>query len=138
MIGQKRPKLTRTQERAAYDAATARDSVNGVEQCQKCGRFGPCDRDHRQGRDPFNTTPANLQLLGGAFGCGCHVWKTENPADAIKAGFTVPSWGDPSEWPAWRFGGGWVIYFDEPDVEGRWWREISESEARERVDPKSF
>lgn len=130
MIGPKRPKLTARQEREAYAAATERDGG----QCQRCGRYGPTDRDHRQGRTAFNTTPANLQLLGGAFGCGCHVWKTLNPAEALKRGFAVPRWADPLNWPAWRFGVGWVRYFDAPDSRGKWWIEISEAEARQLMD----
>ena len=125
MIGQKRPKLTPKQEREAYAAATARD--NG--QCQRCGLFGPTDRDHRQNRTAFNTTPANLQLLGGAFGCGCHVWKTENPAEAERLGFTVPRWADPLTWPAFRSTVGWVRYFDEPDAKGRWWDPLTIDQA---------
>ncbi len=125
MSWQKRPKLTARQEREAYAAATERDQGR----CQRCGRTGPTDRDHRQGRDAYNTTPANLQLLGGAFGCRCHLWKTENPAQAIEAGFSVPRWADPLEWPAWRFGVGWALYFEAPDADGNWWRAISEEEA---------
>lgn len=113
MIQPKRPKLTARQERDAYAIASARDSVRGVERCQACGRFGPCDRDHRQGRDAYNTTPANLQLLGGAFGCGCHLKKTQNPAWALEHGLSVPRWANPAEWPAWRYGVGWVLYDDE-------------------------
>lgn len=128
-LGLKRPKLTRAQEGAAYSAATARDSIGGVERCQRCGRFGKCDRDHRQNRDPFNTTPGNLQLLGGAFSCGCHKWKTENPKEALERGFAVPSWGDPLEWPAWRHGVGWVRYLDEPDERRRMWQPVPTWEA---------
>lgn len=140
MIGPRRPKRTTRQEREAYAATTDRDSVDGFEQCQKCGRVGPCDRDHRQNRDLFNTTPGNLQLLGSSparGGCGCHDWKTGNPADAIEQGFSVPSWADPLERAAWRYGVGWVLYFDDP-VDGRWWREISEREAYERNDRQPF
>ncbi len=131
MIGQKRPKLTKRQEDAAYTDATLRDGgneFNNVGQCQRCGRFGQCDRDHRQNRDAWNTTPANLQLLGSAFGCGCHKWKTENPAEAVRTGFAVPREAAPSEWPARRYGIGWVLYFDEP-VEGEWWERITNARA---------
>ena len=128
---QKRPKLTRKQEQDAYKTVTARD----LGQCQCCGRFGPTDRDHRQNRDAWNTTPANLQLLGGAFGCGCHIWKTENPAQAVEAGFSAPRWADPLEWPAMRHGVGWVLYYDAP-VDGAWWRPISEQEARALMEGK--
>lgn len=132
MIGQKRPKLTVKQEREAYAAATLRDygnEFNNVGQCQRCGITGPCDRDHRQGRTAWNTTPANLQLLGGAFGCGCHAWKTGNPAEAILAGFSVPRTAEPSEWPGWRYGIGWVLYLDEPDEGGCWWKTLTNQEA---------
>lgn len=121
----KRRKLTATQEKKAYDACTERD----LGQCQRCGSRGPTDRDHRQNRDRYNTTPANLQLLGGAFGCGCHQWKTENPHEAMREGFSVPRWGDPLEWPAYRVWDGWVRYFDVPDRFGRWWEPVTESAA---------
>lgn len=124
MIGQRPVKLTARQERTAYAICTERDRG----QCQKCGRYGPTDRDHRQNRTAFNTTPANLQLLGGDFGCGCHRWKTENPLDAARTGFAVPRWADPLEWPAFRVGVGWVRYHDTP-VAGRWWTSITEAEA---------
>lgn len=127
-VGQKHPKLTNKQEREAYAAATTRDSVNGFEQCQRCGLTGQCDRDHRQGRTAFNTTVANLQLLGSAFGCKCHIWKTENPADAIRLGFSVPKWADPLTWPGFRHGVGWVQYFDA-QVDGEWWRVLTIDQA---------
>lgn len=132
MIGPKRPKLTRRQEQAAYEAATLRDGgneFNNIGQCQKCGRFGPCDRDHRHGRSAWNTTPANLQLLGSAFGCGCHKWKTDNPADAERQGFSVPRDRDPLTWPGFRYGVGWVRYFDEPDERSRWWEPLTVDQA---------
>lgn len=138
LLGQRRPKLTQRQERDAYAAATARDSVNDVERCQRCGWFGKCDRDHRQNRNPFNTTPGNLHLLGGDFGCGCHRWKTTHPREAIERGFAVPSWADPLEWPAWRHGVGWVRYLDEPDERGRWWRPITEDEAMTHLRAHGF
>ena len=125
MIGQKRPKLTARQEREAYAAVTERDGG----QCQRCGIYGQCDRDHRQNRDAWNTTPANLQLLGSAFGCGCHKWKTENPAEAERLGFSVPRWADPLTWPGFRRGVGWVRYFDEPDEAGRWWEPLTVDQA---------
>lgn len=120
MIGPKRVKLTTRQERAAYDITTARDR----DTCNRCGTVGPCDRDHRQGRDAYNTVPSNLQLLGSDLGCGCHRWKTENPAAAIVEGFTVPRWARPELWPAWRHGAGWVLYDDTGG-----WREISQATA---------
>ncbi|MDF2046208.1 hypothetical protein P2P98_08560 [Microbacterium sp. Kw_RZR3] len=124
MIAPKVPKLTREEERAAYEAVTTRDAGR----CVRCGLSGPVERDHRQNRDAWNTTPANLQLLGGPFGCGCHLWKTEHPEDAFREGFGVPRWARPELWPAWRFGVGWVLYFDTP-VGGEWWREITEATA---------
>jgi hypothetical protein len=124
MIGPKRVKLTPKEERAAYKAVTIRDQGT----CVRCGKPGPVERDHRQNRDPFNTVPSNLQCLGGDFGCGCHRWKTENPEQARWEGFAVSRWDRPELWPAYRFGVGWVIYYDEP-VDGKWWREITETTA---------
>ena len=126
MIGPKTPKLTAADEKRAYAAATERDKGR----CVRCGSTGPVERDHRQNRDPFNTVPSNLQLLGGPFGCGCHKWKTEHPALALLEGFAVPSWARPEWWPAWRADvRSWVIYFDRPDSFGRWWTEITEATA---------
>lgn len=124
MIGPKRPKLTARQEREAYEIVTARDAGR----CVRCGCLGPVERDHRQNRDPFNTVPSNLQLLGGAFGCGCHQWKTENPRDAIRDGFAVPRYARPELWPGYRVGVGWVTYHDQA-VDGEWWRPITDTVA---------
>lgn len=124
MIGPKRQKLTARQERDAYALVTVRD--RGL--CVRCGSAGPTERDHRQNRNAFNTVPSNLQLLGGAFGCGCHAWKTENPAEAVADGFAVPSYAHPELWPGWRVGVGWVQYLDTP-VDGSWWRPITDSIA---------
>lgn len=129
-LGFRRPKLTKAQERRAYEIVTARDGGR----CQRCGFFGGCERDHRQNRDPFNTVPSNLHLLCGPFNPRqCHKYMTERPAEAMSEGFAVPRYGDPLEWPAWRFGVGWVLYFDEPNDRGEWWRQITELEASKRL-----
>lgn len=126
MIGPRLPKQTEREKRAAYNLVTQRDK--GI--CVRCGSTGPTERDHRQNRDPFNTVPSNLQLLGGPFGCGCHLWKTENPEEAMRTGFSVPSWERPELWPAWRVDvGGFVLYFDGPDEYGRLWRGITQATA---------
>jgi hypothetical protein len=88
------------------------------------------ERDHRQNRQPGNTVVSNLQLLGGAFGCRCHQFKSEHPSLALLEGFAVPRWARPELWPAWRHDvGGWVLYFDAPDPDGRWWEPITEATA---------
>lgn len=126
MIGPKRERPSKAQERQAYADVTERD--RGA--CARCGRVGDVERDHRQNRDGFNTVPSNLQLLGGAFGCGCHKWKTEHPAAAVLEGFAVPGWARPEWWPAWRADvRSWVLYFDVPDSQGRWWTEITQATA---------
>lgn len=123
----KRRKLSRREEVQAYADATTRDK----DTCVRCGRGGVMDRDHRQNRDSFNTVVSNLQLLGSDFGCGHHRWKTEHPEEATRQGFSVPRWAvDHREWPAYRYGVGWVLYFDEPDDRGDWWLSISAAEAR--------
>lgn len=128
MIGPKRTPLTKAEEHDAYELVTLRD--RGV--CQRCGFQGHVERDHRQGRDKFNTTPANLQLLCGPFAPEqCHKWKTEHPADAYAQGWTVPRGADPVEWPARRRIRGvlaWVLY----DNDG-YWVEITEREAWQRM-----
>lgn len=126
MIGPKTPRLSKADEKQAYSAVTERDQSL----CVRCGHNGPTERDHRQNRDPFNSVVSNLQLLGGPFGCGCHKWKTENPAAAVLEGFAVPRWARPEFWPAWRHDvQSWVVYFDRPDSRGRWWDPISQATA---------
>lgn len=116
MIGQRPLKQTEREKRDAYDACTERDK----KRCVRCGTTAPTHRDHRQNRDAYNTTPANLQLL-----CAleCHPWKTANPDEAMRAGFAVSRFApDPAAVPAYRIDVGWVIYFDAPDADGAWWR----------------
>lgn len=121
MIGQRPVKLTKAQEREAYRVATERDKGR----CQRCGSNGVTHRDHRQGRDAYNTTPANLQLL-----CvECHQWKTDNLKVACLKGFAVSQWHRPELWPARRIDVGWVQYFDAPDENGKWWQGISQATA---------
>jgi hypothetical protein len=108
VIGQRPVKLTKAQEKHAYDVATERDQGR----CVRCGSGGVTQRDHRQNRTAYNTTPANLQLLCVA----CHRWKTENPKDAASAGFAVSRWADPTQILAYRHDVGWVKY----DNDGGW------------------
>ena len=118
MIGPRRVKLTPREERQAYAAATERDKGR----CTRCGSNGTTHRDHRQNRDAYNTVPSNLQLLCAVI---CHPWKTANPKDAMREGFAVSRFEvDPSSVPAFRFGVGWVIYFDAPDADGNWFRRV--------------
>ena len=133
MIGQRRVKLTPAQEKQAYALATERDG--GV--CVRCRRGGHTQRDHRQNRQPGNTTLANLQLLCGTV---CHPWKTTNPREAILAGWGVPrhTTARPSDWPARRWFPnakgtlelGWVLYFDAPRLD-LWWQRITDADADE-------
>lgn len=121
MIGPKTPKPTAREEREAYAAVTLRDPW-----CNRCGLAG-IERDHRKNRSQGGLTVAsNLQGL-----CpDCHHWKTNNPAAAVLEGFAVPGWAHPETWPAWRASvGGWVIYFDGPDEDGRLWRGITQATA---------
>lgn len=129
MIGPKRAKRSRADERDAYELVTIRD--RGV--CQRCRRdCGPIARDHRQNRQGGNTVVSNLQCLGLL----CHTWKTEHPADALADGWAVPRWADPAEWPARRytrtqFGSlrpSWVLYGDDGSI-----TEISETDAHKRL-----
>lgn len=121
MIGPKTPKPTPAEERQAYCDATVRDE----NRCVKCGALG-MERDHRKNRSQGGlTVVANLQGL-----CrDCHAWKTENPAEALRLGFTVPSYAHPEIWPGWRVGVGWVQYLDAADIHGHWWQPISEHVA---------
>lgn len=127
MIGQRPVKLTARQERDAYAAVTERDGGR----CQRCGYYDPeaMQRDHRQGRNAYNTVPSNLHLLGGPGACDCHRWVTEHPREAMALGFTVSRHAHPADAPAWRYGVGWVTYLDQPDTDGRWWRKVDDPHA---------
>ena len=128
MIGPKVPKMTKAEEKAAYDLATLRDS----DTCQRCRRVGlVVHRDHRQNRQRGNTVVSNLQLL-----CvECHAWKSGHPAEAFMEGWMVPRHADPAGWPARRwvrnvFGlvPAWVLYDDDG-----YWVEITDREAQQRM-----
>lgn len=121
MIGPKIPKPTAADEKRAYEAMTVRDD----NRCVRCGVYG-IERDHRQNRQAGNTVVSNLQGLCPP----CHLWKTEHPSLALLEGFAVPRWARPEWWPAWRWDvHSWVVYFDVPDSQGRWWSEITETTA---------
>lgn len=121
MIGPKIPKPSPADEKRAYDSMTLRDQ----DRCVRCLKQG-VQRDHRQNRQSGNTVVSNLQGLCPV----CHQWKTENPTAAILEGFAVPRWADWEFWPAWREDvRSWVLYYDAPDSEGRWWSEITETVA---------
>lgn len=121
MIGQRKRKLTKAEERRAYDICTWRDPS-----CVWCGAPST-DRDHRQNRQTGNTTAANLQGLCKA----CHIWKTEHPAAAEAAGLTVSRHRDYREWPARRLADGALIWVLYDDAGG--WKEIDGIAAAERM-----
>lgn len=127
-------KPTAAEERRAYAMVTERDE----DRCQRCLRYcGPTNRDHRKDRGRGGlTVVSNLQCLGGSGTTGCHGWKTANPTDAIAEGWSVPSWGEPADWPARRYvptqwgtvRPAWVLYGDDGSI-----TEIDEEEARDRM-----
>ena len=125
MITPKEPKQTKADERRARAAVKERDQ----DVCVRCG--GPGNNwDHRKNRSQGGRWSAsNGQILCGSGTTGCHGFVTQNPDYAYFEGFAVPSHAHPELWPAWRINVGWVIYFDAPDADGNWWREISESTA---------
>jgi hypothetical protein len=131
MIGQRQPKQTEAEKQRAYDDATARDEDTCVFRSWDCR--GPVHRDHRQNRMPGNTRPSNLQLLCAKH----HQWKTEHPEEAVERGYAVSRYRVPLEWPARRWvtttigtlRSAWVLYLDDLDEAGRWWIEITDTEA---------
>ena len=135
MIGPKVAVPSKAAERDAYELVTLRDA----DTCQRCRRncgWGVTSRHHRKNRSVGGRTEvANLTVLGGTGTTGCHGWVTEHPRDALEAGWTVPGWADPEEFPAARWvptmrgtlRPAWVLY----DREGGW-VEISEEEATAR------
>jgi hypothetical protein len=130
MIGPKVQPPTRADEANAYELATLRDDNTCLFMAWDCS--GGVQRDHRQNRRPGNTIVENLQCLCAKH----HQWKTEHPRDALRDGWAVPSWGDPTSWPARRWvrdrynvlRKSWVIY----DADGGW-RVISIAEALQVV-----
>lgn len=132
MIGPKLTPPTPREEREAYELVTLRDA----DTCQRCRRnCGPVSRDHRKNRSQGGwTVVSDLQCLG----LGCHIWKTENPVDAVRDGWAVPGYAraDWRKWPARRWvltklgyrSLEWVIY---DDFGG--WVLITEKEARLRM-----
>lgn len=130
-IAQRRTPQTQVELRFAYQLATQRDD----DTCQRCRRYcGGVQRHHRQPRDKFNTTPANLILLG----LKCHQYVTEHPEEAIREGWAMPRYTEltPEEWPARRWLTthlgtmrlSWVLLFNEAQG-GRLWLPITDVEA---------
>lgn len=106
MIQPKTEKPSAKAEQDAYELATLRD--NGC--CVFCGSPEWVERDHRKNRSQGGLT------VEWNLACLCHehhLLKTENPDWALRVGLAVPSYGDPTEWPARRLVYGqlwWVIY----------------------------
>ena len=122
MIGPKLPKQTAADERKARADVKERDQ--GI--CVRCGKPST-DWDHRKARSQAGRWSASN---GQSLCRDCHRWRHENPAAAVLEGFACPGWADPAFWPAWREDvRSWVIYYERPDGEGRWWSEITESTA---------
>lgn len=141
MIGPKVKKWTTpADERRGRDAVKERDGGR----CVRCCRVFPAlNHDHRKNRSQGGDwSPANGQSLCGSGTTGCHGWVTSHPKKACDAGYAVPGWADPKEYPARRWvptGYGtyvavWVLYFDAPDGSGAWWRVIGDHEANDRLD----
>src|SRR5690606_39263311 len=109
--------------------------------CVRCRRSHPLfgvNFDHRKNRSQGGLWSAsNGQLMCGSGTVGCHGHVTQNPAEALREGWSVPSWADPASWPAARwfrgehgiFTRGFVLYDDE----GRF-REITADEAARITD----
>lgn len=140
MIGQRPVKQTPAEERRAYQAVTLRDQ----DTCQRCLRNcggGVTSRHHRKNRSQGGRTlPSNLVVLGGTGTTGCHGIITESPQLARAEGFTVPSWGDPAEFPVRRYvrtAQGtrrqvWVLLDDHG-----LFRQITDEEARRRMEGRA-
>jgi hypothetical protein len=137
VIGPKTSKPSKADAADAYELVTLRDR----DICQRCLRncgWGITSRDHRKDRSVGGlTVVSNLQVLGGTGTIGCHGWKSANPAKAIAEGWAIPGYADPAEWPARRHlpflhgttRAAWVLYRDDGT-----WKEISEQEARQRME----
>jgi hypothetical protein len=140
VIGPKVAKPTAREESEAYELVTLRDQ----DICQRCLRdCGPAARDHRKNRSQGGVTVVEgLQVLG----LDCHVWKTDHPDAANRAGWGVPGWADPAEYPARRWVRtavgtrrlAWVLYLPVEAWPTAWrpedtYREIGAEEAADRI-----
>jgi hypothetical protein len=130
MLAPKQPKPSRTDEKQAYQWAAERDK--GV--CCRCRSTNGVQIDHRRNRSQGGLTVlSNIQTL-----ClGCHLWKTDHPADANRQGWGCPGWADPQLYPAARIlrshNGWYVRYLNEPFDDGvrKWWVLVPPAEAAE-------
>jgi len=129
VIQQRRTPQAAREKQLGYHLATARDEDTCIFRAWDCA--GATNRDHRQGRDAFNTVASNLQVLCVKH----HAWKHANTDEAVALGHTVPMNVRPDMYPVrrWRRVGvvwksGWVLFDDEGGI--TW---ISEREAAERL-----
>lgn len=129
MIGQRRRKQTDREKQAAYNVATLRAGGEMVGKraeggfCELCGAPG-IQRHHRQGRDPFNTTPANLLAV-----CPTHHADIgRDVARSTDLGLIVPDWAWPHEYPLFLHGRWWLRTYLGDDVS------IDDFEADRRID----
>lgn len=106
MIAPKVDKPTARNQKDAYALATERDG----DRCVWCGDNEWTERDHRKGRGVGGLTVEwNIHVLCHTH----HLQKTDNAEWALRVGLTVPSYGDPTEWPSRRLVNDelrWVIY----------------------------
>lgn len=130
MIGPKRVKLTAAETKRNYQTATDRNA--GI--CELC-HGAPGNRHHRQGRDPFNSSPSNLLLACGSGTTGCHGRIHRDVEWARERGYIVPDSWDYRVVPvrywvraAFGFRKTWVLLTDAGGV-----AEIPEREALRRI-----
>jgi hypothetical protein len=95
--------------------------------CESCGEAPAHDIHHRKylSRGGTHDVSNLLHLCGLGNTSGCH-GKAHNGGE--ETGLSVPSWARHETWPVMRRGE-WVLLFDAPDDEQRWWREITETTA---------
>ena len=109
--------------------AATRDAVaersGGV--CEACGIHRAHDIHHRQylSRGGSHDVHNLLHLCGLGNASGCH-GRAHNGGE--EPGLSVWSWARPEWWPV-LYRGQWVLRCDEPDSQGRWWTEITETVA---------
>ncbi|PKW15956.1 hypothetical protein [Saccharopolyspora spinosa] len=96
-------------QRTARDLVAARSGWI----CEVCGSATATNFHHRKNASQGGLwLPSNGLHLCGSGTTGCHGRITQNPADAYRLGWSVPSWQDPRAVTVFVFSHGMVLLDD--------------------------